>query len=383
MNTNTISIHFPKKLVFGNGCGKEFIADFTSRGCKKLMLLTAPPLLKIVEPVINEIKSRSIEVFVYDNINAEPSIEDLEEAVRFAKENLIDSVAGIGGGSVLDLAKLVAAMLLNSQNVREVFGIGKLNKREVYLACLPTTSGTGSEVSPNAILLDKSDNLKKGVVSPHLVPDGAYVDPLLTKSVPPPVTASTGLDALIHCIEEYTNKYAHPVIDNLALEGIRLIGNYLPRAYKNGDDEEAREKVALGSLYGGIGLGPVNTAAVHALSYPLGGEFHIPHGLSNAVLLPYVMKFNIAASVDRYADVALALGAEKGNDNCETARNGVKKIFQLCEELDVKVKLSSLNIPHDAINRMAEGAIKVERLLKNNPRKITLEDAKSIYKEAY
>ncbi len=379
----TLSLYYPKKLVFGNGCSNNFIVDYKAAGFQKLLLVTAPLLLDLVNPIIDEIKSNGTEVFIYDNLTAEPAIEDFEEALEFAGKNKIDSVAGIGGGSVLDLAKLIAAMLRNKQTIQEVFGIGNLNRREIYLACLPTTSGTGSEVSPNAILLDKSDNLKKGVVSPYLVPDAAYVDPLLTKSVPPPVTAATGLDALTHCIEEFTNIHSHPIVDIYAIEGIRLIANYLVRAYKDGNDEEAREKVALGSLYGGLGLGPVNTAAVHALSYPLGGEFHIAHGLSNAVLLPYVMRFNIESAVDKYSNVAIALGAKQGKDDFETALNGVKKIFQLCEDLNIPVKLSELKIPEDAIDRLAESAIKVERLLKNNPRKVTLEDAKKIFLEAY
>lgn len=379
----TLAINFPQKLVFGNGCSDQFVDDFKSLGYGRLLVVTAEPIIKIIDPLLTELKSNGISIFVYDNVNAEPAIEDLNALLEFCEKNNIDSVAGIGGGSVLDLAKLAAAMLHSDQSIDDVFGIGNLKSRDVYLACLPTTSGTGSEVSPNAILLDKRDNLKKGVVSPYLVPDGAYVNPLYTKSVPPSITAATGLDALIHCIEEYTNIHAHPVIDLYAKEGIKLIAGSLKQVYNNGDDEDAREKVALGSLYGGIGLGPVNTAAVHALSYPLGGTFHIPHGLSNAVLLPYVMKFNMEASVGRYAEVALALGADIGKDDYETASNGVARIFELCDELNVEVKLSALNIPKDAIDEMAEGAIKVERLLKNNPRKITIEDAKQIYNEAY
>lgn len=379
----TLAINFPNKLVFGNGCSTQFVDDFKSLGFNRLLVVTAEPILKIIEPLLSDLKSNGIITFVFDNVNAEPSIEDLNELLQFAEQNKIDSVAGIGGGSVLDLAKLTAAMLNSDQSIDDVFGIGNLKSRNIYLACLPTTSGTGSEVSPNAILLDTRDNLKKGVVSPYLVPDGAYVNPLYTKSVPPSVTAATGLDALIHCIEEFTNIHAHPIIDLYAKEGIKLIGGNLKRAYDKGDDDEAREKVALGSVYGGIGLGPVNTAAVHALSYPLGGTFHIPHGLSNAVLLPYVMKFNIESAVQRYAEVAVALGAEQGKDDHETALNGVEKIFNLCDELSVEVKLSALNIPKEAIDEMAEGAIKVQRLLKNNPRKLSLEDAKQIYNEAY
>ncbi len=188
------------------------------------------------------------------------------------------------------------------------------------LVCLPTTAGTGAEVSPNAILLDEADELKKGVVSPHLVPDAAFVDPLLTISVPPAVTAATGLDALTHCIEAYANKFAHPIVDIYALQGIKLISANLVRAVRNGGDIEARAALSLGSLYGGLCLGPVNTAAVHALAYPLGGRFHIAHGVSNALLLPHVLRFNFSAAPERYAEISAALGVARNGSALTTAR---------------------------------------------------------------
>ena len=379
-----LRLNFPPALVFGNGSSLQFTDDFSRWGFRNVLLMTTSVLLKTIQPLLDRLHNTAVSVHIYDQINNEPTIADFNEALQFARESHIDSVIGIGGGSVLDLAKLIAALTSSDQNIQEAFGIGNLkHKRKMFLACLPTTSGTGSEVSPNAILLDTSDNLKKGVVSPYLVPDAAYIDPLLTRSVPPEITAATGLDALTHCIEEYINIHAHPIIDLYAREGIHLIAAYLKRAYTNGDDEEARERVALGSLYGGLGLGPVNTAAVHALSYPLGGEFHIPHGLSNAVLLPYVMRYNLESAPERYAEVGLALGAEKGKDAYSTAQNGVQKIFELCREINIPVRLSSLQVPKKAIERMAAGAIKVERLLKNNPRRITLQNAISIYEEAY
>src|SRR5699024_3953020 len=194
-----------------------------------------------------------------------------------------------GGGSVLDVAKLVAAQLNNGQSLEDIVGIKKLKNRDFLLICMPTTSGTGSEVSPNAILLDQRDNQKKGIISPFLVPDIVYADPLLTVTLPPSVTAATGIDALTHCIEAYANRFAHPLVDMYALEGIRLISSNIVEACKNGQDIEARSGMILGSLYGGVCLGPVNTAAVHALSYPLGSQFHIAHGLSNAILFPDVL----------------------------------------------------------------------------------------------
>jgi alcohol dehydrogenase class IV len=294
-----------------------------------------------------------------------------------------DIVIGIGGGSVLDVAKLIAAQLENEQELKDYVGIGLLKGRKKKLICVPATSGTGSEVSPNAILVDDNDNQKKGIISPYLVPDIVYVDPLLTLSVPPAITAATGLDALTHCLEAYTNKFAQPFIDIYAYEGMRLIAANIETAVKDGNNKEAREKLAMGSLLGGFCLGPVNTAGVHALSYPLGSMFHLAHGLSNALLLPFVMEFNIPSAVKRYAEVAMALGCERQNNDVTTAYAGVQKIKELIKACDIPASLKEVNVPETAIPQMAADAMKIQRLLKNNPREITEQDAIAIYKAAY
>jgi alcohol dehydrogenase class IV len=294
-----------------------------------------------------------------------------------------DIVIGIGGGSVLDVAKLIAAQLENEQELKDYVGIGLLKGRKKKLICVPATSGTGSEVSTNAILVDDNDNQKKGIISPYLVPDIVYVDPLLTLSVPPAITAATGLDALTHCLEAYTNKFAQPFIDIYAYEGMRLIAANIETAVKDGNNKEAREKLAMGSLLGGFCLGPVNTAGVHALSYPLGSMFHLAHGLSNALLLPFVMEFNIPSAVKRYAEVAMALGCERQNNDVTTAYAGVQKIKELIKACDIPASLKEVNVPETAIPQMAADAMKIQRLLKNNPREITEQDAIAIYKAAY
>jgi alcohol dehydrogenase class IV len=278
---------------------------------------------------------------------------------------------------------LIAALYNSNQKVQDLFGIDKLKKRELFLICLPTTSGTGSEVSPNSILLDESDNLKKGVISRYLVPDAAYIDPKLTLTVPPGVTAATGMDALTHCIEAYANKFAHPIVDLYAIDGMRLISKNLVKAYKNGYDIEARENLALGSLYGGLCLGPVNTGAVHALSYPLGGEYHIAHGLSNALLLPHVIDYNISAAPQRYAEIAMALGVEKQKSDLETAKAGVQKLTELLNSCGLPSKLSEIKIPENSIPELAKMAVTVQRLLKNNLKEVTVNDAERIYEAAF
>ena len=352
-------------------------------GLQRLFVLTAPPIRPLIEETLTALGNAGVSVEVFQDIVAEPTVNDFKKMLEIARQFKADSVVGIGGGSVLDVTKLVAAFINSNQQVEDCFGTGFIQKKGLWFACLPTTAGTGSEVSPNAILLDERDHLKKGIVSPFLIADVAYVDPKLTWTVPAKVTADTGMDALTHCIEAYTNKFAHPSVDIYALQGIRLIAANLEKAVKNGQDQEAREALAFGSLYGGLCLGPVNTAAVHALSYPLGGEFHIPHGLSNAILLPSVMKFNAPAAMKRYAEVAIAMGCEPGKNDEETAQRGVDFIYQLADAVGIPKKLTDLGIPQTAVDGMAKAAMEVQRLLKNNPREVTEQDARDIYNSLY
>jgi alcohol dehydrogenase class IV len=378
-----ITLLQPQKIVFGTGCIQTFVDDYKKMGLQRLFILTAPPILPLIEETLAELKTAGVSIEVFQDIVAEPTVNDFKKILEVARSFKADSVVGIGGGSVLDLTKLVAAFLNSEQEVEDCFGTGFIKKKGLWFACLPTTAGTGSEVSPNAILLDERDHLKKGIVSPFLIADAAYVDPKLTWTVPAKVTADTGMDALTHCIEAYTNKFAHPAVDIYALKGIELIANNLEEVVINGNNKEAREALALGSLYGGLCLGPVNTAAVHALSYPLGGEFHIPHGLSNAILLPSVMKFNMPANVKRHAEVAVALGCQPGKDDEETAQHGVDFIYRLAAAVGIPDKLTALRIPQTAVDGMAKAAMQVQRLLKNNPREVTEQDARNIYNSLY
>lgn len=380
----TIQLTQPRRMVFGDGCALACADEIAELGLRRVLLLTSPIVRAAAEPLVQKIAAAGGTVEVYAAEHPEPTFDHFAEALAAARRFAPDAVVGFGGGSVLDLAKLVAALHPpGAQNVRQVVGIGLLRGRSTYLACLPTTAGTGSEVSPNSILLDSEDHLKKGIISRWLMPDSAYVDPLLTVSMPPAVTASTGIDALVHCIEAYANRHAHPSVDLYALEGVRLIGAHLRQAVRDGHDLMARGAVARGSMYGGLCLGPVNTAAVHALAYPLGGEFHIAHGVSNALLLVPVLTFNLSAAPARYAAIARALGAPEGRNDEETARRGLALLDQLCTDCGIPRKLSALGIPFDAIPRLARGALTVQRLLKNNPREVTLADAEQIYRDAF
>lgn len=378
----TTTIYFPRKLVIGSGTVGQLSTEVLSFHPARVFIIGIEPLRELMLQITRELEAAEVAVQVDTSIVSEPGFSDFRKIMVDATTFDPDLIIGIGGGSVLDVAKLVAAQLGNSQQLEDYVGIGLLKGRGRTLVAVPATAGTGSEVSPNAILVDE-ENQKKGIISPHLVPDLVFLDPGLTFSVPPSITAATGIDALTHCLEAYTNRFAQPFIDMFALEGVRLISANIVEAVTNGNNRLAREKVAMGSLLGGFCLGPVNTAGVHALSYPLGSMFHLAHGLSNALLLPAVMEFNIPVAPERYADIAVALGAARLDSAEKTALAGVKIVREMSGACGIPPGLRAVNIPETAFEQMADDALKIQRLLKNNPRPIGKTDAISIYKAAY
>jgi alcohol dehydrogenase class IV len=377
-----VALQQPGRLVFGPGCAGGFAEALLAAGPRRPLAIATTPVLPLLEPIREALERGGAKLEIWDGVNQEPTIATYEAAMGAANDARADAVIGFGGGSALDVAKLVAAGIGSSQPIREKIGIGNVDGRKTFLACLPTTAGTGSEASPNAILLDENDQAKKGVISPHLVPDLVFVDPELTRSVPPALTGATGIDALSHCLEAYANRLAHPLVDPFALEGVRLIAAHLQRAVRDGSDLEARAAVALGSLYGGMCLGPVNTGAVHALAYPLGGEFHVPHGVSIALLLPYVVEFNLPAAPERYAQLAIAMGAEADGDTAATAARAVPLLQGLVRDCGVPARLSEVGVTEAHLERMVESGMKVTRLLERNPREVTAADALAIYRRA-
>jgi len=375
-----IILQQPSKIIFGINSSENIVDDDLVISSEKLLVLIAEPLFSQFKPIINTLISRekNVKPLIY-NYPGEPTFSQFNEMLEISTAFNPDCVIGIGGGSVLDSAKLLAAMTDNEQVYTEVIGVGLLRKRMKKLICIPTTSGTGSEVSPIAILLNEKTNSKNGIVSQALLADAAYIDPALTKGLPPKFTAETGIDALCHCIEAYTNKYAHPTVDLYAIEGIRLISQNLIKAYTDGNDLDARSAMALGSMYGGLCLGPVNTHAVHCLSYGLGGKFHISHGLANAMLLPAVLRFNLDANPERNAAIAMAMGIKFTNDNLTTAILGIEMIENLCRKCGIPDNLNEVGVRSTDIEELADIAMGVTRLLKNNPRELTKTDAINIY----
>ncbi|MDR0541786.1 MAG: iron-containing alcohol dehydrogenase [Dysgonamonadaceae bacterium] len=371
-----ITINHPPKIVFGTGTLHQLPADCQTSNYHKILLLFTSPLKKTAENLFAVFQEQGIQLQLLEYQFGEPTVAYFQTLLAQAQSCRPNCVIGLGGGSVLDTAKLIAALWDSNQAIADVFGKNLLKGRNSGLICIPTTSGTGSEVSPNAILLNESDSEKKGVISPYLIPDSCYIDPVLTKRLPSKITAETAIDALSHCIEAYTNKFSHPITDNYALAGIKLIAANLETAYRDGADLEARAALALGSMYGGLCLGPVNTAAVHALSYGLGGKYHISHGLANAILLPAVMRFNLESNPEKYKEIALAFGAN-------TALEGIARLEKLLIACGIPQKLSDIGIEASEVETLAGLAMKVTRLLVNNPREVTKKDAIDIYTKLF
>lgn len=371
-----ITLLQPPRIHFGAGCAVEAVSTLARSGYQRVFLLTSPSVLGKVSELATLLRAASATVEIVTGIPPEPTTACCEQLRNRARAFAPDLVLAIGGGSVLDVAKLVAALHDRTEPISAFYGINILSGRRIALVCAPTTSGTGSEVSPNALLFDDDAVAKKAVISPALVPDVAIVDPSLTLTLPAALTATTGIDALAHCLETYASRVAHPLVDLRSLEGVRLIGAHLVRCIANGSDLEARSAVALGSLYGGLALGPVNTTGVHALAYPLGGEFHMAHGLSIALLLPHVVRFNLPGLPEHHAALACALGGRSAEDLPDL-------LSSLIARCGIDARLSAHGIPRDALPRLAEAGIQVTRLLKNNPREITRDEALRIYEAAF
>jgi alcohol dehydrogenase class IV len=335
-----------------------------------------------IEPLFSALHAGSFQLTTLTDVPAEPDVAQFSRLREEFAGNELDAVIGIGGGSVLDVAKLLATLHNRDEPVQNFFGTGLLPRRHIRLICVPTTAGSGSEVSPNAILYDAADCMKKAVISPFLVPDAAIIDPSLALTLGPAMTAASGMDALVHCIEGYANLAAHPFVDYTALEGIRLISAHLEEAVRHGENLEARGAVALGSLYGGLCLGPVNTAAVHALAYPLGSDLRISHGLANALLLTSVLRFNLPSMPDRYAMIARALGITATGDDLTIAVLGVDRLEALVRDCGLPSGIGALGVTLQQIPGLATAALRVTRLLRNNPRVISQSDAEEIYQQA-
>lgn len=351
---------------------------------ERIALITQPSMeaLGIVDRVIESLNAKDVDVRIIRGVEPEPTIGNVETVFNEQIEPFAPhAILSIGGGSVLDAAKLFAVRLTNDEPLRNWLGIDLIKRPGVPMILVPTTAGTGSEVTPNAIVTLPDESLKVGIVSRHLLPQIVILDAELTLGLPKPITAATGMDAFVHALESYISTKANPISDMYAMESMRLIGAHIVEAYENGRSLKAREAMMLGSMYGGLALTAAGTAAVHALAYPLGGMFNVTHGVANAMLLPHVMAFNLDAIEGRLSNVARALDlASQADADADAARKLIDKMEEWTAAVDIPQDLRKFGVSEAHLDALAIAASKVKRLLGNNPKALTLDDMKSIYR---
>ena len=374
------------KIVCEQGASRQLGALASQLGVSHMFVVTDRFLHEsgLLAGALESLAAASIKVTVFSNVLADPPEDSVVAAVDLARNAGVDGVVGFGGGSSMDTAKLVALLVKTPQALPDIYGIGLARGPRLPLIQVPTTAGTGSEVTAISILTTPS-NEKKGVVSPLLYPDVALLDSLLTLGLPPRVTAMTGVDAMVHAIESYTTRHKkNPLSDSLALRALTMLYNNIRTVIHNGADADAREAMLLGSLFAGMAFANAPVAAVHALAYPLGGHYHLPHGLSNALVLVPVLEFNRDAAAPLYAELARAILPSRDFVNDAQATDAfIEAIRALVSEMPFEQDLKSAGVPEADLDMLANDAMKVQRLLVNNPRDVTYEDALSIYRAVY
>ncbi|QDY70993.1 iron-containing alcohol dehydrogenase [Qingshengfaniella alkalisoli] len=367
-----ITIHQPRRLEIGTGAAAK--VGELAKGVSRPLVIASGPTAQYTDGL-----GLPGDISVIDDVPPEPDLPAFERVLERARAHRPDLVVGLGGGSVMDVAKLVAALWNSDQTLRDVAGPDRVAGRDTALFQVATTAGTGSEAGIRALVTDPETKSKIAVESPHLIADLAVLDPELTYSVPAAVTAATGVDAMAHCVEAFTNTRAHDLIDGYARMGFGLVGRYLKRAVEDGTDSEARAGMMLASYYGGICLGPVNTAAGHALAYPLGIRLSLPHGLANAIIFPHVLAFNQPVAVAKTAEVADALGLK--NAGSEDALKAAA--FEFCRDLGIEMQLKAHGANEADLSDWAEEAHAIRRLMDNNPRDMSVADVHTLYHNAF
>lgn len=360
----------------------ELMADM---GCRKVAFVTDRMILELglVDAALDGLKKSGVAVWLFSDVQADPPEEVVLQAVAEASAEQVDGVVSVGGGSSMDTAKLMAVLLNTDQPLETMYGVEKVVADRLPLLLAPTTAGTGSEVTPISIVTTGKAE-KKGVSSARLLPDWAVLDADLTLGLPAHVTAATGIDAMVHCIEAYTSKIRKNIMsDCLARQGLALLGTHLHTVCETPGNREARSGMLLGSMLAGMAFANAPVAAVHALAYPLGGHFHVPHGLSNALVLPHVLAFNLEEAAPLYAELAPVLFPDlQTASDTDRVDALLKRLSTLSRDLGLESRLAEVGVGREDLDLLADDAMKQSRLLVNNPREMTRQAAYDIYQQA-
>ena len=374
-------------VLVGAGTSTQLGDLAASMGIQRALIVTDPGIIKfgLLDGAVANLKANNIELSIYSDVIADPPESVVMDAVSSAQAFGCEGVIGFGGGSSMDVAKLLAVLIKGEQQLSEIYGVDQISGGRLPLIQVPTTAGTGSEATMVSIITT-GETTKAGVVSRTLLADKVILDAKLTLGLPPTVTAATGIDAMVHAIEAYTSvRLKNPLSDMLAREALRLMANNISTAVKQGDNLQAREAMLLGAMLAGQAFANAPVAAVHALAYPLGGNYHIPHGLSNSLVLPHVLRFNAPAAAELYAELAPIVlpGTTLPSDPLEVSELLAEHFLQLAADLGLQTRLSEMNIAESDLPKLAEEAMLQQRLLINNPRELSFDDALSIYQQAF
>lgn len=386
MAMDIYEIRVPGKVRFGVGCTKTIGEEATKIGVKRALVVTDPGVYKagLTDSIKDNLSKAKLAIDIFSEAEPEPSFLKLNTTANELRRNNYDLVVGVGGGSSIDTAKGLSILFTYGGIGQDYAGVDKVPGPCMPVFACPTTAGTGSEVTNIAVFDDREQVRKVAIVSPYLFVRLAFVDPTLTYSCPANVTAACGMDALINTIEGYTSNKATTFSDILALEGMRLIAGNLKQAVRDGSDREARNHMSEGAFLSGVAFVNSGCAAVHALAFALGSQYHVPHGVATAVLLPYVNACNLSSNLPRYATVAKILGVKtEGLSSQEAAEKGVEAVKALILDIGIPLHLRELGIPKEALERLAIATMDVTRLLDNNPKQLTLEDVRGIWKNAW
>ena len=390
MTLNNFTFNTTSGIRFGSGISVSSSQEISKILGSNILFITDKDLmsLKLTEPTLNELKKFSSKVEIFEDVEADPSLKTLLNSIEIGKKMKATGVIGFGGGSSMDVAKLTSLILGSNENIEEAWGVSNAKGPRLPLVLVPTTAGTGSEVTPISIITVGEEE-KKGVSSPIILPDVAILDPDLTLGLPAHTTAATGIDAMVHAIEGYAsaNKNNNPISKMLSVEALKLLGGSIEKAVFDGSNLEARGNMLIGAMLAGKSFANSPVAAVHALAYPIGGTFHVSHGLSNSLVLPYVLRFNSAdnKATKDYAELAPFVFPDINTNQGSQAvcSEFIDRMESLSKKLGLPQKLREVNIPKEACEKMAKDAMKQTRLLVNNPREVTEKDALNIYESAW
>jgi alcohol dehydrogenase class IV len=375
-----------KKTLIGQDAVGSLGVEVKKLGATKVLVITDPGVLQagLIDKVLAPLKSAGLVFEVFSGVQPEPPARIIDECAAQVRKGGFDLILGIGGGSSLDTAKAAGILAANPGSILEYAGMDMVPKRGLPSVLIPTTAGTGSETTRVLVMTDEAVNTKKVVFSDHLLPDLAILDPMLTLSVPPKVTADTGMDALVHAIETYVSVNTTPYAEILALQSIRMIAAHLPMAYAKGSNVAARYNMLLAANLSGLAFASGGLGAVHGLAYVLGTEYHMSHGRSNAIMLPHVMDFNKVGNLQKFADIAEAMGQPvEGLSVSEAADLAVEAVFDLMRAVNASPWLSDYGVAKEDLPKLVQGGMAQARLFLPNPRDLTEEDVRSIYRNAF